>query len=41
MALETLVCHNQDHSDPFDRMMIHSLNEKIGAGLVLLQNNCL
>lgn len=22
MALETLVCHNQDHNDPFDRMMI-------------------
>ena len=22
MALETLVCHNQVHNDPFDRMMI-------------------
>ena len=22
MALETLVCHNQDHNDPFDRTMI-------------------
>lgn len=22
MALETLACHNQDHNDLFDRMMI-------------------
>lgn len=28
IALETLVCHNQDHNNPFDRMMMHSLVQK-------------